>query len=214
MKFIIENDTIKALLLAAAKKDVRYYLNGILFDVREHDAVAVATDGHILLAVPLSPELDENGTGAYVPGQYIVSREALESIKPSKLVPMQFEFDSVNQSVTISSAGAHTTVKLTDARFPEWRRVVPATVTDHVSQFDAEYVGTFGKIQKLLGGKYSPAIRHNGCATGDQNGVASAARVILAGDAVGVIMPMRYDVQPLENPSWLEYPSAKVSAAA
>lgn len=210
MKFAIEADTIKALLLAAAKKDVRYYLNGILFDVRATDAVAVTTDGHIMLAVPIAPELDDNGTGSYFPGQYIVPRDVLESIKPNKIFPLFFTFDPAARTVTIANAGTETTVKLMDATYPEWRRAVPKTVTDTVAQFDTEYVATFGKIHKLLGGKYSPAIRHNG----DNNGGGGAGRVILADNAVGVIMPMRYDRQPLENPSWLEYPSASVSAAA
>lgn len=210
MKFAIEVNTIKALLLAAAKNDTRYYLNGILFDVRDSDAVAVATDGHIMLAVPIAPELDENGTGSYFPGQYIVPRDALESIKPNKIFPLFFTFNPLAQSVTISNAGTETTVKLVDATFPDWRRAVPETVTDKVSQFDAEYVGTFGKIHKFLGGKYSPAIRHNG----DDNGGGGAARVVLAGNAVGVLMPMRDDRQPLDNPSWLSRETVKAAAAA
>ena len=210
MKFAIESDTIKALLLAAAKKDVRYYLNGILFDVRATDAVAVTTDGHIMLAVPIVPELNENGIGSYFPNQYIVPRDVLESIKPNKIVPLVFTFDPAARTVTIANAGTETTVKLIDGTFPEWRRAVPKTVTDKVTQFNAEYVASFGKIYKLLGGKYSPAIRHNG----DDNGSGGAGRVMLPDNAVGVIMPMRYDFQPLENPSWLEYPSANVSVAA
>jgi hypothetical protein len=52
---------------------------------------------------------------------------------------------------------------------------------------------------------YSPVIRHNG---------DNAARVVLAGDAVGVIMPMRGDPQPLDNPAWLVTPPATAVAEA
>ena len=210
MKFAIKADTIKALLLAAAKNDVRYYLNGILFDVRATDAVAVATDGHVMLAVPITPEPDENDETHYLPGQFIVPRDVLESIKPNKIFPLFFTFDAAARTVTIANAGTETTVKLIDGTYPEWRRAVPKTVTDMVAQFDTEYLATFGKIHKLLGGKYSPTIRHNG----DENGGGGAGRVMLAGNAVGVIMPMRHDRQPLANPSWLEYPPTEVAAAA
>ena len=51
MQFSIPVDTIKALLLAAAKGDIRYYLNAVCLDVApDGTAVAVATDGHIMLA--------------------------------------------------------------------------------------------------------------------------------------------------------------------
>ena len=195
MQFSIPADTIKALLLAAPKVDPRYYLKGILFDVRSTDAVAVTTDGHIMVAVPLTIE-----DGETVPvGQYIVPREALDSIKASKLYNLSFTFDAVARTVTIGNGGASTTSKLIDGTFPEWRRVVPRKVTGTVSQFQAEYIAAFGKIHKLLGGKFSPIILHNG----DGNGAGGPARVVLAGDAVGVMMPMRYDPQPLENPLWM-----------
>jgi hypothetical protein len=92
-----------------------------------------------------------------------------------------------------------------DDKYPDWRKVVPLTVSGEVAQFNAEYVGAFGKVHKLLGSKYSPVIRHNG---------DSAARVVLTGDAVGVIMPMRGDPQPLDNPSWLVTPPAPAVAEA
>jgi hypothetical protein len=73
-------------------------------------------------------------------------------------------------------------------------------VSGRVSQFDSDYVATFGKINKLLGSKYSPAIAHNG----GENGADSAARVLLTGDAIGVIMPMRCDSTALDYPPWLQ----------
>ena len=74
MKFLIPADTIKALLTIAPKVETRSYLVSVCIDVRATDAVAVATDGHKLLALPLEPADD---APALVPGQYIVRREAL-----------------------------------------------------------------------------------------------------------------------------------------
>ena len=202
MQFLIPADTIKALLVIAAKKDTRGYLKSVCIDVRESDAVAVATDGHKLLALPLTLADD---APALVPGRYIVAREALESVKPVLKRPITVAIDSTARAATLDNGSAATTAPLMDATYPDWRKVVPLTVSGEVSQFNAEYVGAFGKVYKLLGGKYSPSIRHNG---------DSAARVVLTGDAVGVIMPMRGDTQPLDSPSWLVPPVATAAAEA
>ena len=220
MKFEIANDTIKALLLSAAKEDVRYYLKGVCIDVRAGAACAVATNGHILLAVPL---VLADGAGELVPGQYIIPREALEGIKPThKSLPVTIEVltpapapDPDRPGVTIRKSptatvfagGATAHVQLVDGQYPDWRRVVPRSVSYEPGQYKADYVAAFGKMHKLLGGTESPAIAYNG-----ENG---AARVLLPNDAVGVLMPMRYDARPtVDNPSFLEPARGTTAAAA
>jgi DNA polymerase-3 subunit beta len=206
MKFHIEIDTLKALTLAAAKGDVRYYLNAVCIDVRATDAVAVATNGHILLALPLATDSE------LVHGQYIIPRELVESLKaPFKNACAEVTIDTASQSVTVTLAGASTSAKLVEARFPEWRRVVPKTVSHQVSQFEPDYIALFKKIHKLLGGSNSPAIAHNG--DGHEGG--GSARVILPRDAIGVLMPMRHSNAPaFENPDWMLTAPAPVSQAA
>ena len=200
MQFLIPADTIKALLVIAAKNDTRGYLKSVCIDVRESDAVAVATDGHKLLALPLTLADD---APALVPGCYIIRREALESVKPVLKRPITVTIDPIARTATLNNGDAATTAPLMDDKYPDWRRVVPLTVSGEVAQFNAEYVGAFGKVHKLLGRAYSPGILHNGNA---------AARVVLTGDAVGVIMPM--NGQPhLENPAWLVTPAAAAVAA-
>jgi DNA polymerase III sliding clamp (beta) subunit (PCNA family) len=51
--FTVDHEVIKSLLIAMPKQDIRYYLVGALIDVRESDVTLVATDGHMLLAVPV-----------------------------------------------------------------------------------------------------------------------------------------------------------------
>jgi DNA polymerase III subunit beta len=210
MQFTIPVDSIKALLVAAAKNDVRYYLNGICIDVRGTDAVAVATDGHMLLALPL--ERAEGDESPLVSGHYIIARDALDKLKaPVKGGHVTLSIDAAAQSLTIIGWGSTTTTKLVEGCFPDWRRVIPHTVSGLVSQFDADLVAAFGKINKLLGSKYSPAIAHNG----GENGDGAAARVMLTGDAVGVIMPMRYDrIKSVDVPAWADFAPAATAAAA
>jgi hypothetical protein len=200
MQFHIPADTIKALLTIAAKNDIRHNIKSVCIDVRASDAVAVATDGHKLLALPLTATDD---APALVPGCYIIRREALEGVKAVLKRPILVTIDATARMATLDNGNAATTTPLMDDKYPDWRRVVPLTVSGAVSQFNADYIGAFGKVHKLLGGKYSPSIRHNG---------DNAARVILPGDAVGVLMPLRGDPQPLDNPSWLVPPSAIAAA--
>ena len=204
MKFLIPADTIKALLAIAPKTETRSYLVSVCIDVRATDAVAVATDGHKLIALPLQLADD---APALVPGRYIVRREALESVKPTLKRPIIVTIDPTLAAVTLDNGNAAMHSPLMDAVYPDWRKVVPLSVSGEPAQYNAEYIAAFGKAHKLLGGKYSPMIRHNG---------DNAARIVLAGDAIGVLMPMRWDMQPLATPSWLVTPDtpAPVAAAA
>jgi len=207
MQFSIPVDTIKALLLAAAKGDVRYYLNAVCLDVApDGSAVAVSTNGHIMLALPVDGEVTEDGAAPrrIVANQYIIPRDVLEGLKaPIKKAVAIVIIDTAAQTVTVSLAGKSAVSKLVDAKFPDWRRVVPRQVSGLVSQFNTEYVAVFGKIHKLLGGAYSPGIMHNGGPN------ESAARVLLPRDAVGVLMPIRApENATVENPAWLDSPAA------
>lgn len=203
MQFTIPVDTIKAILCATPKKDIRYYLNGICLDVRATDAVAVGTDGHMLIAVAI--ERTEGDDSSTIPGQYIIPRDALEGLKaPYKGGPALVTIEPAG-GFTITTGGATISGQLIDGKFPDWRKVVPRSTSCNVAQFDHELVAAFGKAHGLLGGKHSPAIFHNG------NG---AARVQLAGDSIGVLMPMRSDGITLENPAWIDSNQASVAAAA
>ena len=207
MQFSVTADTLKALTLIAAKDDRRYYLNGVCIDVAvtgATEAVAVATDGHMLIAVPL--QLDPDVTAAA--GQYIIPRELIDGLKARKGAFATVKLDA--RSVTINVGGANITAPLIDGQYPDWRRVVPRTVTGLASQIDADYLHAMKKAHKLLGGSYSPTIAHNGAETGD----GGAARVLLAAGAIGVIMPLRAEKPVLETPAWLERGAPKLSAVA
>lgn len=204
MQFTIPVNTLKALLVIAAKGDRRYWLNGVCVDVRERDAAAIATDGHKLIALQL--QLDAGPTPRTV-GRYIIPREVLENLKGSRVQPdVTVTIDAGAQTVRIVGGNMATvTAALVAGEYPDWRRVVPLTASGEAAQFSAAYIADFGKAHKLLGGKYSPAIMHNG---------TSAARVLLPDDAVGVLMPLRLDIPSmLETPAWARSLPAVAAAA-
>jgi DNA polymerase-3 subunit beta len=210
MKITIDHAVIKSLLLIAAKQDIRYYLNGICVDVTDKHAVLVACDGHRLLAYPLAPDAIEAPT----PGQYTIPRDLLDTVKPAKAgritMPIIITVDkapdtpdpervgvTIKGRTSIAVTGAVTvTGAPVDGTYPDWRRVIPRSTSGEIAQYQMDYLADFGAVCKLLGGKYSPFIHHNG---------SSGAVITNLGPAIGVVMPLRIDVadHPYTAPDWL-----------
>lgn len=192
MKITIDHSVIKALLICAAKQDVRYYLKGVLVDARASDVTLVTTDGHRMLAYPVATDAIE----ALAPGQYIIPREALEAVKPCKAgrvtLPITIEIDVAHGRENKITGATSAVTPLIDGKFPDWRRVMPKTVSGEPAQYQAEYLGDFGRIAELLGTKH-PHVHHNG---------SSAAIVGNLGAALGVLMPMRSDAEFSTLPAW------------
>ena len=196
----IEHGCVRALLLHAATKDVRYYLNGVCVDTTGPTACMVATDGHRLLALPIMHISDGLPRGCY-----IIPRDALAKVKPRKVdrkhvAPIRITLTANGVTGTLPprymiEGDATVTGDCIDGRFPEWRRIVPRSPSGKPGQFNGAYLGDFHEAAKLIGGG-------NGVATLTHNGDA-AALVRLPLEAVGVIMPMRAD-EPLKTaPDWI-----------
>ncbi len=107
---------------AMAQQDVRYYLNGLLFELAGDRLRTVATDGHRLSMCEIRAELP-GGEGQ----QVIVPRKGV--IELARLLDPE-----ADEAVTIRVGGNHIQVdipglrftsKLIDGRFPDYTRVVP-----------------------------------------------------------------------------------------
>jgi len=106
---------------AMAQQDVRYYLNGMLLEVRSDLVRSVATDGHRMAMCSLPATVETS--------------EVLQVIVPSKGVAALIKLLSNAQDnihLTIgknhirASTGAFSfTSKLVDGKFPEYERVIP-----------------------------------------------------------------------------------------
>jgi DNA polymerase-3 subunit beta len=213
MKLTIEHNILKALLLVAPKNDIRYYLKGVLVDVRAQDVTLVSTNGAVLLSVPYLDDVE----GDRIVGQWIIPREAIEAVKPCKVgratLPITVEIipgavtpDPERPGVTIKAPDALTitgattaTANSIDGRYPDWRRVMPAAASLEVAQFDPALVAALGDVHALLSGstKSKPVVHHNG-----RGGALVSG---LGRDALGVIMPLRVDADDMRHPglpSW------------
>jgi len=106
---------------AMANQDVRYYLNGMLFDIREGRLRTVATDGHRLAVCDLEGEVAAKGDR-----QLIVPRKGV--LELSRMLDDSSE--EVNLSigrshVRLTKDGTVFTSKLIDGRFPDYQAVIP-----------------------------------------------------------------------------------------
>jgi DNA polymerase III subunit beta len=116
LRFLIERTQF-----AMAQQDVRYFLNGLLFDFSGEKLTSVATDGHRLAVAyqPLAyPKQD--------PVKIIVPRKGIQElsqllISPEGMVTVQVEANHVR----FIADDFVVTSKLIDGRFPDYARVLP-----------------------------------------------------------------------------------------
>ncbi len=125
--------TLKQLMdrtaFAMANQDVRYYLNGLLFDLREQAMRCVATDGH-RLALAETQLSEQRSTQR----QIIIPRKGV--------LELQGLFESGDGNVDIEFGRNHIRVrrndvvftsKLIDGRFPDYEAVIPIGADQQVT---------------------------------------------------------------------------------
>ena len=103
-----------------AQQDVRYYLNGLLFEIDGKVARAVATDGHRLAMSQI--ELSTSDAAA---AQVIVPRKAVLELQRLSGQSGDVEVAIGSNHIRIQFGDIRFTSKLIDGRFPDYSRVVP-----------------------------------------------------------------------------------------
>ena len=112
---------------AMAAQDVRYYLNGLLLLVEGTELRAVATDGHRLAFASVAIETELPRQEMILPRKTVLELNRL-------LVDTD---DALNITLTLNQVrfafGSVVLVsKLIDGKFPDYERVVPATLKNHM----------------------------------------------------------------------------------
>lgn len=168
----IEISALKAALIFAAKKDVRYYLNGVCIEWGKLGTRLIATDGHRAFVCQVDTESND-------PAHVIVPTDSIAAVLKlsGKLRAVECNYAEGKVSFT----GGITATPI-DGRFPEIDRVIPTEFSGEVAQFDFEYLGDIGKALKCFGKQAVGTLRHNG---------RSAGRVDLTETAFAILMPIR-----------------------
>ena len=124
-RVVVPESSLKELIertaFAMAQQDVRYYLNGLLFDLRDQILRCVATDGHRLA---LCETALENSPGSK--RQIIVPRKGVTELQ--RLLEggdREVELEVGRSHVRVKRDDVTFTSKLIDGRFPDYEAVVP-----------------------------------------------------------------------------------------
>ena len=133
---------------AMAQQDVRYYLNGMLLELKAGRLRMVATDGH-RLALCTANEAVSTGDAAIIiarKGVLELSR-LLDTDESIRLVIGSNHIRAANQQFTFTS-------KLVDGKFPEYERVLPKSADKTVIGQRLELRQAFTRTAILSNEKY------------------------------------------------------------
>jgi hypothetical protein len=182
----IDAKVLKAILLFAAKKDIRTYINTVHFERSANATYAVATNGHVVAVAKL------DGMSDLPPGSFTVPREYLEAAAFAKYSLL---LDQAGTSVKITSIKGNMTVPLLDAKFPDWRRVVTPQQTGEKSYFHPDYAALVEKAGQIIAPKpMAYLIQQNG------NNVGYCK---ISDDFHAYVMPIRSGLPSVvSSPTW------------
>lgn len=121
----IQEDKIKRLLdktaFAMANQDVRYYLNGLLFEFKEGALRTVATDGHRLAVCDLDAKINfKQNRQIIVPRKGVLELSRMLADNKDRV-----RLGLGKNHVRLQKGSSALTSKLIDGRFPDYQAVIP-----------------------------------------------------------------------------------------
>lgn len=205
IKLTLPSQYLAVLGLFAAKKDIRFYLQGICLEVGPEDIYMAATNGYILGCFHIKnrqPEITDRLDDIILPNDLLKRIRADGPVEVSIGAPLQENAGDFcyARPITLSSTDTSVRGKTVDGRFPDWRRSIPAQVTHELAQFNIAHLGVLAKAWGILHGRGS----HPYVGIG-HNGQESALISLGHADFTGAIMPIRSERVEVPNgpPDWL-----------
>ncbi|KPJ68066.1 MAG: hypothetical protein AMJ43_01275 [Coxiella sp. DG_40] len=115
------NYLIKSIYFAMAQQDVRYYLNGLLLEVKNGTLAAIAADGHRMAINSLSHQIINDSTlHVIVPRKGIM--ELMRLLEDSN---EEIAVTVSNNHIRIIKPGLTFTSKLIDSKYPDYEKTIP-----------------------------------------------------------------------------------------
>lgn len=153
-QFTIKQGQLKRLIdrtsFAMAQQDVRYYLNGMLLELRQGQLRVVATDGHRLAMCTLKESVEgQQDTQVILPRKGVLEMARL----------LLSENDDIGMTLGSNHLRATTgeftfTSKLVDGKFPDYERVLPRSAEKVVLASRMELRQAFTRAAILSNEKY------------------------------------------------------------
>ncbi len=186
---------------AMAAQDVRYYLNGLLLQVDGRELRAVATDGHRLAFASVELETELPRQEMILPRKTVLELNRLlvdtDDALNISLAPNQVRF-SFGNIVLVS--------KLIDGKFPDYERVVPPSLRNHMSVSRQLLVQAMQRAAILTNEKFRGVrvvLGENSlrliAANAEQEEAQEEIEVQYAGDAIDVGFNVGYLLDVLNN---------------
>ena len=107
---------------AMAQQDVRFYLNGLLVEIRPNKITAVATDGHRLAKATTTIE-----KGSIEEGAFILPRKAIQELTRTMGEEKECKLSYSTNQASFKYGEIDFTTKLIDGKFPDYKRVIPSS---------------------------------------------------------------------------------------
>ena len=181
-----DGGVLTAMAHLASKKDIRYYLNGVLMEVNNDYIRCVATDGHVIGVFQQKNMGGDQGE----PFSVIVPHDVIDKLDKKKL---QHTLIKNGDDYVIDNIG----FKGIDGKFPDYERVFKMDkVSGQVAQFNPDFIARFVKVGKAFGMKRPmPVISYNG----EKSALVSIGK----DNFVGLMMPYRSEAPMDFVPTWL-----------
>lgn len=212
---LININLLKAVNLAASDEMTRYYLNGVNIQTTPAGIVLCATDGKRMIVArqKYADGVDApDGVFREAPAlNIIVPRDLIAKIKTTRKSSDYADVLFADGKVTITLDGVSVSSGVIDGTFPDYKRVVPATVDGTPAQYDPAQWITFQKAAALVGGPSVPTLHYNG-------GAPALVTIKTPNDRdmfeiFGVLMPYRADA-PKPDVSWIAINNAPAQSQA
>lgn len=140
----IDVNGLRAVILAASKNDIRYYLNGALIEVKSGVVTLVATNGHMMHVYKQAETVEGEDVRIIVE---LADINLMLKSKPGKQV--QLKFDRSGTSISIGKIIGEQIA----AKYPDWRHIFkndvdPCNVPGIA--INPEYLSATAKALKIL----------------------------------------------------------------
>ncbi len=200
----INRKHMQAVLLFAAKDDIRNYLNGVMVEVMPSSAVRLVAANGYAMAITHTPH--DGGEPAPTPVQIIIPHHVCKQF--AKINPASKSI-ALPILLVVRDDGAYTmtcgdlSVNFTpiDGKFIDYRQAFPRECSGEKADFNPELLMLFRKAEAL----YQPST-WNCRLSMEWNGQGAALCHGVDPEFIGAVMPMRTDSDSAEKglPEWFD----------
>jgi DNA polymerase-3 subunit beta len=188
-----------------AAQDVRYYLNGLLLLIDGNELRAVATDGHRLAyaSMPLEGEAESLRQELILPRKTVLELSRLLADNDDPLL-----IELASNQIRFKFGHINLVSKLIDGKFPDYERVIPATLKNVVALNRAALLQSMVRAAILTNEKFrgvrlvlSAGSMKIMAANAEQEEAQEEIEVDYNGDAIDVGFNVGYLLDVLNNTS-------------